>query len=249
MRIAILSDIHSNLEALEAVLEDVKRRGYDRMVCLGDVVGYGADPERCVEIVREVVSKDENGVESVVRGNHDDASAGGDDSYFNPEARLAVRWTRDHLTKQSFEWLASLPYGIYEEDYYLVHSSPYKPEEWNYVTSMNEAYTAFKNFKERIAFIGHSHVPFHVGLSANGEELFVENDNTIRFKDGYRYISNVGSVGQPRDGDTRACYVILDLSEGTLERVRVNYPVEIAAEKIRQGGLPTFLADRLSLGR
>lgn len=248
MRIAVISDIHGNLDALEAVLEDIRGRGCDRTVCLGDVVGYGADPEECVRLVRAEVWRDSQG-EAVVRGNHDDAAAGGDDRYFNPDARLAVRWTREHLSPESIAWLANLPYEIEYEPCLLVHSSPFQPKEWNYVTTLTEAWNAFQCFTRRVAFIGHSHVPFTVSLGENDSHLQVEPDETVSMRSSWRYLVNVGSVGQPRDGDPRACYVSYDSDEGLIERVRVEYPVDQAVEKIRRAGLPSFLADRLLKGR
>ncbi len=248
MRIAVISDIHGNLDALEAVLEDIRGRGCDRTVCLGDVVGYGADPEECVRLVRAEIWRDSQG-EAVVRGNHDDAAAGGDDRYFNPDARLAVRWTREHLSPESIAWLANLPYEIEYEHCLLVHSSPFQPKEWNYVTTLTEAWNAFQCFTRPVAFIGHSHVPFTVSLGESESRLQVEPDICVSMRARWRYLTNVGSVGQPRDGDPRACYVAFDPDEGVIERVRVEYPMERAAEKIRQAGLPDFLADRLLKGR
>lgn len=248
MIIAVFSDIHANLEALEACLLDAKQRGYDRMVCLGDVVGYGADPELCIEIIRREVWRDDKG-EAVVKGNHDDAVAGGDDSYFNPEARRAVRWAYDRLSEEDKAWLAALPYERRYPGHLLVHSSPFEPEAWNYVTTMNEALSAFESFPERVAFIGHSHIPFSVSIDSAQTKMQVEPQENIVMREGYRYLTNVGSVGQPRDGDPRASYVLFDTETGKIDRIRVPYPVEAAAAKIREAGLPGFLADRLFKGR
>lgn len=248
MRVAILSDIHGNLEALEAVLADARELGYDRLVCLGDIVGYGADPEECVLRIRESAWSDEIGL-VVVQGNHDAAVAGGDDRYFNPDARRAVGWTRDNLSPQSIEWLGRLPLEKRFESMYFVHSSPFEPAEWNYVTTMNEAWAAFQYFPEQLGFIGHSHVPFSVSLDADQTRIQVEPDDEIHLHPGSRYLTNVGSVGQPRDSDPRACYIICDDALGLIERRRVEYDIESAAEKIRTAGLPAFLADRLSKGR
>ena len=249
MRIAIFSDIHGNLEALEAAFADAKQRGYDHMVCLGDIVGYGADPQRCVDLIREEVWKHETG-EMVVRGNHDDAASGGDDGYFNREAQKAVRWTHEQLTDPTLEWLKAIPMAkSIDSDILLVHSSPEQPAKWNYVVSMADAFSAFQNFTERFCFVGHSHVPFHVGVTGNESEIQVIPSEAFELHEKYRYLSNVGSIGQPRDGDWRASYVMLDLGKGTLERIRLEYDVEGAAEKIRKAGLPEFLADRLFRGR
>lgn len=248
MKIAVFSDIHGNLEALKAVLADAKERGYDRLVCLGDVVGYGADPEECVEVIRREVFVDGSG-ESVVKGNHDDAVAGGDDSYFNPDAKRAVGWTREHLSEGSLQWLSALPYEKRHSGILLVHASPFDPGEWNYVVTMSEAWNAFESFGERIAFIGHSHVPFTVGIDSAQSSLHVETHEHVILKPGWRYLTNVGSVGQPRDGDPRASYVQYDDEEMTLDRIRVEYDIDAAASKIHEAGLPAFLADRLFKGR
>jgi len=249
VRIAILSDIHGNLEALEAVLAEAKSRGYDHLVCLGDVVGYGADPQACVDRIREEVWRDIGG-EYIVKGNHDDAASGGDDTYFNKDAQRAVRWTHDQLRPESVEWLANLPMErTIGPDVYLVHASPDDPGAWNYVVNLSDAFVAFHNFSEKICFIGHSHVPFHVFVNGQESEIHIEPSETLELKEGFRYLSNVGSVGQPRDGDPRGSYVILDRERGILERFRVEYDVERAASKILAAGLPEFLANRLSRGR
>jgi diadenosine tetraphosphatase ApaH/serine/threonine PP2A family protein phosphatase len=249
VRIAILSDIHGNLEALEATLQDVRLKVCDRIVCLGDIVGYGANPQECVERIRSVVWADEQG-EYVVKGNHDDAASGGDDSFFNRDAQRAIRWAKDQLDPDIRRWLANLPMDRRIGDrVYLVHSSPVDPPQWNYVVSMPDAYGAFQHFTEQMCFIGHSHVPFHVAKHRTEDEVLVEPDNSLKVLEEYQYLSNVGSVGQPRDGDPRACYVVVDLDQNTIDRHRVDYDRELAAEKIRQAGLPEFLADRILRGR
>ena len=248
MRLAILSDIHGNLEALEAVLADAGERGYDHLLCLGDVVGYGADPEACVQRIREVVWHTD-GVDVVVKGNHDEATANGIDGDFNPAAREAVRWTREHLSSDTLAWLQTLPMTLESSGLFLVHASPCKPQEWIYVTTFDEALDAFLAFPQKAAFIGHSHVPFHVFTDPSYTRIERDDREKIRMMSGFRYLVNVGSVGQPRDGDPRACYEMVDLEEETLERIRVTYPIETAADKIRDAGLPRFLADRLYRGR
>lgn len=249
MRAAVLSDIHGNLEALDAVLLDVCTRGYDRLVCLGDVVGYGADSQACIERIREVVSRDDQGRELVVLGNHDQAASGGDDEFFNPTARKAVRWTREQLSLQDLEWLSNLPLSLIYRDLFLVHSSPYRPEEWDYVTTHEDALMAFKSCSQRIVLIGHSHVPFQVSIRHDLTARELLSGERIILNESCRYLINVGSVGQPRDGDPRASYAIVDLEKEFIERYRVAYPIDTAARKIRQAGLPEFLADRLFKGR
>lgn len=249
MRIVVVSDIHGNLEALDAVLSDAARNGYDHLVCLGDVVGYGADPQACADKIREVVSKDEPGRGMIVRGNHDDAASGGGDEYFNPNARMAVRWTREQLDAETIDWLAQLPMTLVFQELFLVHSSPYRPRDWDYVTTREDALMAFKSFGQQIALIGHSHVPFHVSIGRDLAGLELHAGEHLALDDSRRYLSNVGSVGQPRDGDPRASYVIVDSGIRCIERIRVAYPIDTAAGKIREAGLPEFLADRLLKGR
>ncbi len=248
MRLAILSDIHGNLEALEVVLADAKVRGYDRLLCLGDVVGYGADPEACVQRIREVVWKT-YGQDAVVMGNHDLATANRIDGEFNPAAREAVRWTHKHVSTDTLTWLAGLPMTLETSEVFLAHASPYKPEEWTYVTTYDEVNDAFTAFHKKIAFIGHSHVPFMVYTDKAYTRIERENQTKTRLQPEFRYLVNAGSVGQPRDGDPRACYVMFDSEEETIERIRVAYPIDTAADKIRSAGLPHFLAERLLKGR
>jgi diadenosine tetraphosphatase ApaH/serine/threonine PP2A family protein phosphatase len=249
VRLAIVSDIHGNLEALETVLEDARTLGYDRLACLGDIVGYGANPEECVQRIRQEAWVGDMGQQWVVKGNHDEAVTGGDTTYFNPAARKAAEWTRKQISSSSTIWLQSLPYEIAYQDIYLVHSSPCDPEEWNYITTRNDAEVAFERFRQTIGFIGHSHVPFHLIQPSGTRPIWMEEGERVEMVNGNRYLSNVGSVGQPRDGDNRSSYVILDTDQKTIERRRVAYPYEQTAVKIRQAGLPDFLAERLKEGR
>ncbi|MCA9436380.1 MAG: metallophosphoesterase family protein [Candidatus Omnitrophica bacterium] len=249
MRIAILSDIHGNLEALQSVLDHAKGVGYDRLVCLGDVVGYGANPQECVDTIREIVSKD-NGKELVVKGNHDDAASGGGDEYFNDQAQRAIRWTAEQLNGETLDWLRDLEMVFcFDPDYFLVHASPYQPENWHYVVNMGDALSAFDSFEEQVAFIGHSHVPFFVSMENGDEHVQILQTEAVEMESGVRYLTNVGSVGQPRDGDPRACYVFLDLEQRKIERHRVDYDIDLASRKIIDAGLPEFLATRLHKGR
>jgi diadenosine tetraphosphatase ApaH/serine/threonine PP2A family protein phosphatase len=248
MRIALLSDIHGNFEALEAVLADAKQRGYDRLYCLGDLVGYGADPDLCIERIREVVWSDSQG-EAVVRGNHDDAVVSRIDKDFNADARRAVRWTVEHLSDTSRDWLDHLPLTCEYEECFQVHSSPYQPSKWNYVTSLSDAQDAFPCFTQKVAFIGHSHIPFTVGADQGLYPIRADMEEEVIFQPQHRYLTNVGSVGQPRDGNPKSCYVIFDSDRGRIQRFRVSYPIEETVRKIHASKLPAFLADRLLIGR
>ena len=240
MRYAILSDIHGNLEALEAVLADAGPRA-DGVLCLGDVVGYGADPAACVERVAERA-------EAVVAGNHEHGVAGLLDlGWFNEWARAAAEWTRAQLDDDQCAWLGSRPLVRVLEDATLVHASPARPEEWDYLISAEDGYEAFPAFATRVCFVGHSHRPGTWSLGSSGPAHEPNATETV-FERGRRYLVNVGSVGQPRDRDPRAAYALWDTDEQRVVIRRVSYDLGGARRKILAAGLPTFLADRLSIG-
>ena len=232
MRLAIISDIHANLEALERVFEDVDAMEADRIVCLGDTVGYGADPAACLALVRERAH-------FCVLGNHDAAVFSEQErAFFNPNARLAVDWTAAQLDDEDIAYLRGLPYRISQDDMLFVHSAPRAPEQWDYVFSGMEARMQGRHFHERLCFIGHSHVP----------GLYPTDAGVKEYRHGQRYLINVGSVGQPRDGNWRASYGLLDTVAGTYENRRVEYDVQAAMRKIIDAGLPRRLAERLKVG-
>ncbi|MCB2203262.1 metallophosphatase family protein [bacterium] len=232
MRLAIISDIHANLEALRAVLDDIRIRQADRIVCLGDIVGYGADPAACVALVREHAS-------ICVLGNHDAAVfATHHRAYFNPYALEAVTWTAQQLNADDVAFLKQLPYRVSFENMLFVHSSPRAPEEWEYVFSGMEARMQTRHFFERLCFVGHSHIPGVYPLDSGVREYAPTG----------RFLINVGSVGQPRDRDWRSAYGLLDTVAGSYEARRVEYDVEAAMHKIRESGLPPRLAERLRAG-
>jgi putative phosphoesterase len=225
VKIGIISDIHANLEALEVALRRLDSEKVDRIYCLGDIVGYGANPNECVEKVRALCH-------ATVMGNHDDALIGRTSAhYFNSYARAALDWTARVITDENLAFLKSLPLTRQEDGLFLVHATPYDPAAWNYILHPEEAEVHFGALSPKnVAFIGHSHVP-------------------VRFDDGAgRSIVNVGSVGQPRDRDPRACCAVYDTESGTLQWLREVYPVQEAARKIRTANLPEFLAARLFIG-
>lgn len=242
MRTLFFSDVHGNLEALEAVLADASKRGYDAAVCLGDIVGYSADPEACVRIVSRIP-----GISSVL-GNHDAAVIAPEyRSYLNPAAQAGVRYAEGVLSQESFDYLRSLPLVIESDGgYAAMHSSPSKPEEWCYVLEPMEARDALRAMTLPIAFIGHTHYP--AVHDRGGAMLPFLPGTPVVFRTGEKYIVNVGSVGQPRDGDPRSAYVIFDGDARTAEVFRVAYDIDAAALKILEAGLPALLADRLRLG-
>ncbi|RKY99056.1 MAG: metallophosphoesterase [Candidatus Hydrothermota bacterium] len=237
MRLAVISDIHGNLEAFKAVISRLKRERYDKIVFLGDVVGYGADPNECCKLLRKLTN-------IVVLGNHDAAVLNPElDQYFNMYARSAIEWTRRHLSRENREWLSEFPIKVKMDDLLIVHAAPYKPEEWEYVISTYDAMFQFKHFGDKFCLFGHSHVPGAFELRDDRVE-FIYKD-VIELRKDARYMLNPGSIGQPRDHDPRASFAILDTDEMIFKIIRVEYDVEKASKKIINAGLPKFLADRL----
>ncbi len=235
---AFISDIHSNWEALGKTLEKLSAQAIEEIYCLGDIVGYGPDPELCVEEVRKRCT-------GVVAGNHDWGVVGKTSILdFNSIAQAAVYWTRNKLNDTQKEYLASLPLTLHlEGDILLVHASPLMPQEWFYVVDEYSARIALENSSEKVIMVGHSHIPEAFRLKEGEIETV---PFPFRLEEGARYLVNVGSVGQPRDGDPRACCVILKGEEVRLERLA--YPAEITSNKIRERGLPPLLAHRIREG-
>lgn len=240
MRFAILGDIHANLEALTAVLEDAKRQGIDRYVCVGDIVGYNANPKECLDIVRELEM-------FCVKGNHDEyCSIEGELEGFNPHAALAIEWTRDQLSEEDRAWLRDLKYVRMVMGFTIVHATLDAPQRWGYVFDKLAAAAHFTYQNTRICFAGHTHVPM-----AFVRDFEIRGGTYSKFKvePGKKYLINVGSVGQPRDGNPDAAYVIYDTTTGTIELRRVPYNIAMTQKKILDAGLPRRLADRLAVGR
>ncbi|HVP48364.1 MAG TPA: metallophosphoesterase family protein [Bryobacteraceae bacterium] len=245
-RFLILSDIHGNWEALQAVLESAAD-AYDRIICLGDLVGYGADPNAVTEWVRANVA-------IVVRGNHDRASAGLEDlEWFNPIARRAAEWTHAQLTPENLAYIAGLPKGpIAVENFQVMHGSPLDEDE--YVVAPADAGQSFPYLETSLAFFGHTHLQggFQWGLNrvrAIGRPSAKQKELPLQLEPDTAYLINPGSVGQPRDGDPRAGYVLYNLDELFLMYRRVPYDLAAAQAKIHRAGLPDLLAERLAVGR
>ncbi|MBI2856986.1 MAG: metallophosphoesterase family protein [Chloroflexi bacterium] len=244
MRCAVLSDIHGNLEAFHAVLADiVTRGGSQRLLCLGDVVGYGPDPHECIQVLR--------GQDHIcVAGNHDWAAIGKmDTSSFNPQAAAAARWTAEQLTEADRLYLERLPVRLVEAEFTLVHGSPREPI-WEYVMFSAMATENLVYFDTRFCLVGHTHIPV-VFRCVQGERCVAE-----AFPGGAplalgeeRMILNPGGVGQPRDLDPRASYAILDTSAETISHYRVDYEIERTQAKMRKEEVPAPLILRLSYGR
>ncbi len=246
MPIAVITDIHSNLPALEAVLEQVDAVGADQIWCLGDVVGYGADPEACTELVRERC-------DLCLVGNHDLAVLGAlDIEAFSEAAADAARWTRDNVSEQTLEFLRDLEPSARREEISLFHASPRDPV-WEYVLSVEQADVNLDAQPDRVALIGHSHVSLYFARPDGGGQADTRggqtgDDSRLEFGDG-RWLINPGSVGQPRDGDPRAAWLELDPAASTAHFHRVPYDIDRAAAAIVEAGLPQRLADRLYIGQ
>jgi predicted phosphodiesterase len=246
VRYLILSDLHANLEALNAVLDSASG-GWDSAICCGDLVGYGADPNAVVEWVRA-------NCPTVVRGNHDRASTGMEDlEWFNPVARAAAVWTLQALSRDNAEYVRGLPRGPLTVDgFQIVHGSPFDEDE--YVIAAGEASNAFGYMEARLAFFGHTHVQGGFIWNQSRVETILRpsarNDYELMEIDSEcAYLVNPGSVGQPRDGDPRAAYVIYDTGAQYVKYCRTSYDIAGAQKRIHDAGLPPILADRLSVGR
>jgi diadenosine tetraphosphatase ApaH/serine/threonine PP2A family protein phosphatase len=236
----IYSDLHSNLEALDAFQNHIATIKHDVKVCLGDTVGYGADPNPCIDWVKE-------NSEIILAGNHDFAAVGKTDTaYFNRYARKSCEWTKNELTPANKEFLSSLPIDKEELGIHWSHSSPFQPKRWHYVTSAMDK-KQFEHFNESVCFLGHTHIPLILELSPDG----VVNEYSViemTLKKDYRYIINVGSLGQPRDLNPNPSFVVYDTEQNLIKYHRFSYDISSAQEKIRRQGLPSFLADRLATG-
>jgi predicted phosphodiesterase len=240
MRFAILSDIHANLEALEAVLKDAKEQQCTHFVCLGDVVGYNANPQECVARIRELNCP-------VVKGNHDEQASILESSRdFNELAERAINWTREHLAEEDKEWLASLPYQRQVRDFTIVHATLDRPEQWGYVFNNLDAAASFTYQHTPICFFGHTHVPM---AFIRDEAVRRVRIDELAIDVTKKYFINTGSVGQPRDGDWRAAYCVYDIEKNVVEQRRLEYDLKTAQKKIVQAGLPPLLAERLASGR
>jgi len=241
MKYAILGDIHANLEALRAVLEDAETQHVTHYACTGDMVGYNADPKACLQLIRNLDC-------SVVQGNHDYYAACNESmELFTPMAQKSILWTRRHLSPFERKYLRQLPMIADVENFTLVHSSLSNPRLWNYIFKRKAAAAHFRNQFSQICFFGHTHVPLaFVKDGATTSKGFYE---TLHIRPRAQYLVNVGSVGQPRDRNPKAAYAIYDLAEQTISMRRVEYDIEATQRKVRAAGLPFRNALRLENGR
>jgi len=240
MRYAVIADIHANLEAFEVVLADTKEQKCTHYCCLGDVVGYNANPKECLDIVRTMGMP-------CVKGNHDEYCSSEEDlEGFNPHAAEAVNWTRRQLSPEDRKWLRDLKYVRLVASFSIVHATLDGPQRWGYVFDKLAAAASFTYQNTAVCFFGHTHVPV-----AFVRDSMVRGGTYSKFKvePGKKYFVNVGAVGQPRDGNPKSGYVIYDMNEGTIELRRLDYDIPKAQQKIMEAGLPQRLADRLALGK
>lgn len=245
MRCAILSDIHGNLDALNAVIEQFE--GIDAVYCPGDIVGYGAQPNECCDIIRERAA-------GAAMGNHDATAAGIiDASWFSHHARAAIEWTASTLSKENLSYLASLPMVYKAQDFLMFHATLNRPEIFEYISSTRTAWNStFSGMMDcSLAFFGHTHIAEYYTHKAGDkgvDKFSMAEGGVIEIRPGFRYIINCGSVGQPRDRNPAASFGIYDTEAGEVEILRVTYDISAARKKILAAGLPRILADRLVLG-
>ena len=240
MKFAIIGDIHANLEALNAVLEDANENDCSHFVCIGDIVGYNANPKECLAVVKGLDCP-------VVKGNHDEMVASDIELVgLNPLAEQSMTWTRENLTQEDKTYLINLKLVRQVRDFTIVPATLDSPGGWGYVTSKFHALESFGYQYTPVCFIGHTHVPAFYIKTSSVEEL---GGRVLDIENGKKYLINVGSVGQPRDGDPRASYCIYDLGGQRILNRRVEYDIKSAQRKIIDAGLPGKLADRLSHGK
>ncbi len=232
MKYAIISDIHSNLEALTKALEIIDQRSVDEIICLGDIVGYGANPNECLALIRQ-------GCSIVIKGNHDEALLNESiTAHFTEDARLAIVWTRKRINEENISYLRTLSLSMEKDDLLFAHASPCYPEQWKYILEDTAAANALHCFSNPLCFIGHTHVP----------ALFSAAGRVHSIMQGERFLVNVGSIGQPRDGNIDLSFGIFDTHNWSYENIRNPYDVETAARKILDSELPPRLGQRLLTG-
>lgn len=240
MKFAIIADIHGNLDAFQVVLEDAKKQQVTHYACLGDVVGYNANPKECLDIVRAMNMP-------CVKGNHDEYCSSEEHlEGFNPAAAEAVNWTRTQLSAEDRQWLRDLKYTRMVTNFTIVHATLDGPQRWGYVFDKLAAAASFTYQNTSVCFFGHTHVPV-----AFMKDSVVRGGTYSKFKTepGKKYFVNVGAVGQPRDNNPKAAYVLYDTVDGTIEIRRLDYDIAAAQKKILAAGLPERLAERLAYGR
>jgi len=242
MKYGILGDIHSNLEALEVVLEKMEKEGVKAYLSVGDIVGYGANPTECIKKLRDLRAK-------AVAGNHDFASIGYINlDFFNIYAKLSAQWTREQLKKEDVEWIKKLRFVERDSKHgwMIVHSSLDSPELYEYMLTENDVETCFEKQRSKICFTGHSHIPVNF---IKDDVIEVNTNKEIVLEKNKKYIINVGSIGQPRDENPLTTCVIYDSDKGVCQITRLNYNINKCSEKIIRAGLPSANAERIKIGK
>jgi predicted phosphodiesterase len=240
MKFAIFGDIHANLEALETVLNDAERQGCTQFACIGDIVGYNANPVECLNRVRELNCP-------VVKGNHDEeASVDTDITGLNPLAQAALEWTRQNIGEEDKQWLRELRMVRQVRDFTVVHATLDSPTNWAYVMNKFDAMASFSYQFTQACFFGHTHTP---RIYIKDSRVFAHEGEEVEIEQGKKYFINVGSVGQPRDGDWRSSYAVFNAESGYVTIRRLEYDLRTTQRKIVEAGLPQMLADRLAHGK
>lgn len=245
MKIAFVSDIHGNFEAFSAVLSDIYSQKVTTIISLGDIVGYGPNPNECIKLAMTHCN-------SAILGNHDAAVFAPTMTLdFNSNAQYAITWTSQVMTKESLSYLNSLPMKIERDDFTAVHATPYDPHQWYYITSIEDALFNFNFFNSKLCFTGHTHIPGIIEFNRTENDVSVIKPKQYFYEesDNYRYIVNVGSVGQPRDKNNKACYVILDTDKKCVTFHRIAYDIPTYQSKMESIGMPKFLISRVEEGR
>jgi predicted phosphodiesterase len=242
MRLGIFSDVHGNVEALDTVLRELEKEEVNLTICLGDLVGYGPDPNQCIKKVM-------NASDIVLAGNHDHAAVNLlSTEHFNEQARIAIEWTSQVLTNKSKNILSNLPMMETIDQILIVHATPEEPEQWHYIFTVEDAYRNLINMSVPICLVGHSHAPMAF-IQNEEKKILLQNATEVDIQPNRKYIINVGSVGQPRDGDPRAAYGILDMEKNMFHLKRLAYPINKVQEKMVKKGLPAPLIERLTAGK
>lgn len=246
MKYGVLSDVHGNWEAFAAALKRLKAEGAQKYIFCGDLIGYGPDPEKCVQ---KFCKMKDDGLIVGVMGNHDAVFSQPEIlEYFNFEAKLALEWSEKHLSKKSIECLKSLPECVYRENFTVVHGTPMDPIK-EYFANCNQYRVAYDGWKGQVLFVGHTHLPFYMqGNEAICHVTVIKQESSIAFHESLRYVINPGSVGKPRDNDVRASFGLWDSTANTFRFMREAYDIAKTQGKMQEAGMPSFLIDSLSLG-
>jgi len=242
MRYAFFSDVHANLEALQAVILDFRKEKIDRIFFLGDAVGYGPNPNECVELIDQIA-------EVKLMGNHDYAALGlMNTEYFNQYATESIDWTKQSLKEKTIEIMSNFGLTAEVDHIFIAHSSPKEPDRWHYILDMDDVKENYDYFKNQMCLVGHTHRPFIVALNEDGN-CAISHRQEEKIYPNRRYLINIGSVGQPRDGDPRSCYLIYDDKEQLVKSKRVAYDLSNTQKRMAENGLPEYLIERLAIGR